>query len=71
MSNMSYCRFENTARDLSDCFNEVEKAISKDASFHEFVNMLSEYERDAFRQMIDTCKDFVETVEKWKDDKNG
>lgn len=30
MSNMSYCRFENTARDLGDCWNALEEIADGD-----------------------------------------
>lgn len=26
MANMSYCRFENTARDISDCINALDES---------------------------------------------
>ena len=28
MSNMSYCRFENTLADLNDCYNNVDGTLS-------------------------------------------
>lgn len=30
MSNMSYCRFQNTANDLSDCLAHIDDELSKD-----------------------------------------
>ena len=30
MSNMSYCRFQNTLRDLEDCLEHIEDDVSKD-----------------------------------------
>ena len=30
MSNMSYCRFENTYRDLRDCYENMEGKLSND-----------------------------------------
>lgn len=35
MSNMSHCRFENTAKDLEDCIDNWE--LEKDASNYEIV----------------------------------
>jgi len=33
MANLSYCRFENTARDLSDCVEAIDnQEISKESS---------------------------------------
>jgi hypothetical protein len=28
MANMSYCRFENTLRDLYDCYNNLDSSLS-------------------------------------------
>ena len=47
MGNMSYCRFQNTLRDLKDCY---------DAD----IDSLSEKENDAFKKLISLCRDFVE-----------
>tara|TARA_B100001093_G_C26342839_1_gene806791 strand:- start:193 stop:402 length:210 start_codon:yes stop_codon:yes gene_type:complete len=35
MSNMSYCRFENTARDLRDCIYAIEERDVYEFSSHE------------------------------------
>ena len=35
MSNMSYCRFENTARDLADCVDALNNGHTKDLSSYE------------------------------------
>ena len=43
MANMSYCRFENTLRDLRDCYNNMD---SDDLSKSEFY---------ARRHMIEMC----------------
>jgi len=34
MANMSYCRFENTYRDLQDCYHNVNKSLSKDEAYY-------------------------------------
>ena len=50
MANMSYCRFENTYRDLQDCYHNVNKSLSKDeAHYREKLlrlceDILSEYD---------------------------
>jgi len=49
MSNMSYCRFQNTLHDLQDCFNEMEENFD----FSE----LSSDEKSAFKSLIELCKD--------------
>ncbi len=51
MSNMSYCRFENTARDLRDCRDAIENGEINDLG--------SQYEVDALEQLLDLCKEVV------------
>jgi hypothetical protein len=46
MANMSYCRFENTYRDLQDCY-------------HNIVNDLSEREHKYREQLFNLCMEFV------------
>jgi len=49
MSNMSYCRFENTVSDLRDCFE----------NFDLHNQDLSESELNAREEMIDICVDIA------------
>jgi len=49
MGNMSYCRFENTARDLEDCV---------DALYNE-EKIDSQYERNGLQRILDLAKDIV------------
>lgn len=51
MSNMSYCRFENTARDLSDCAEHIHDNLGR-----------SEYETRARLKLISLCKDILQNV---------
>jgi hypothetical protein len=48
---MSYCRFENTARDLQDCLDAIENGEINDLG--------SQYEVDALEQLLDLCKEVV------------
>lgn len=59
MSNMSYCRFENTLRDLRDCDETLEEI---DGDF----SQLSETEARAAKQMIALCKKIGELKEQTK-----
>lgn len=43
MANMSYCRFENTARDLQDCYDNLHDKLT------------SEYEISARKRLIEIC----------------
>ena len=49
MSNMSYCRFENTARDLQDCLDAIQNGEINDLG--------SQYEVDALEELLDLCKE--------------
>ncbi len=42
MPNMSYCRFENTTKDMRDCINAIEDQETDELSNYE-VNALSEF----------------------------
>ena len=44
MSNMSYCRFENTARDLEDCVNAIENGK---------INELNSYEIEGIKSLLE------------------
>ena len=49
MSNMSYCRFENTYNDLKDC----EEALA-------YIGEISESETKYKNKLIDLCKEISE-----------
>tara|TARA_B100001287_G_scaffold119509_1_gene100669 strand:- start:1728 stop:1919 length:192 start_codon:yes stop_codon:yes gene_type:complete len=54
MGNMSYCRFENTARDLQDCVSAINRG--------EIVE-LNEYEVEGLRNILELCKEILEDQE--------
>ena len=54
MGNMSYCRFENTARDLGDCLDAIENGKTND---------LSSYEKDGLQDLLDYCEAILEYQE--------
>lgn len=56
MANMSYCRFENTLRDLSDCAVALDRIVCGEES-------ISEREWECAKRMTEWCKDFVEAME--------
>jgi len=49
MSNMSYCRFENTYNDLRDCYDALDDGIDD----------LSGTERDCALKLIELCNDII------------
>ena len=54
MGNMSYCRFENTARDLGDCLDAIE---------NNELDELSNYETSGLRDLLDYCEAILEYKE--------
>lgn len=57
---MSYCKFENTLRDMQDCFETMQ-----DDSFDPD-GLSSEYERRAYYNFLELCRevaDFAKSVE--------
>ena len=51
MGNMSYCRFENTARDLSDCVDAIQRG-----EIHE----LSEYEIQGAEWLLQLAEELID-----------
>jgi len=56
MSNMSYCRFQNTERDLDDCIGEM-----RDNDDMRGMD-LSQGEQQAMARMMDSCQQFIENA---------
>ena len=50
MSNMSYCRFENTVKDLQDCADHI-------------CDDLSEDEEKARQRLVRLCRNIIEEVD--------
>lgn len=62
MSNMSYCRFENTSRDIADCINELED--ENDWDIQEMIkNASSEYEARGMKRFVQLCQQVAENFE--------
>ena len=51
MGSMSYCRFENTSRDLQDCLNAIHNGEAED---------LDSYEMAGLERILDLAKEIVE-----------
>ena len=58
MSNMTYCRFQNTLLDLRDCKGYL------------FDDDLSEDEKHAREQLIELCEEIIQIVEGDEDIQN-
>jgi len=48
MGNMSYCRFENTARDLRDCLDAIENGAHTEN--------LNSYEKNGLEDLLSICE---------------
>lgn len=64
MGNLSYCRFENTSRDVIDCVEAIENG--------EMGVDIDSYEREGLEKLLDACERIVdmkdeikEAIEKW------
>jgi len=56
---MSYCRFENTARDLRDCVQAIENG--------EHTDDLSSYERNGLEELLGLCEEMFHMKEEIED----
>jgi hypothetical protein len=74
MSNLSYCRYQNTLSDLNDCFRDMrvrwDEGDSIDAPImkqignsEEYESKLSEEERRAQMELIELCREIVELAD--------
>lgn len=71
MSNMSYCRFQNTSQDLADCIEAIRDFDEIDEDYRDEedgeqpktrIEALSERERSALIEMIAQCAELLEAV---------
>ncbi len=56
---MSYCRFENTYRDLKECSN----ALENEGGVQGIEEEANEYEREYVKKLIELCRDITEEWE--------
>ena len=61
MSNMSYCRFENTLTDIEDCISAIEEEGSVQGYVNEHIP--SEHEMGAMRRMQRIAQELVEALQ--------
>ena len=53
MANMSYCRFENTSRDLEDCIDAIHNGK---------IYGLNQYERKGLIRLVELATEIVEDL---------
>ena len=56
MSNMSYCRFENTYQDLEECLT----ALQDEGGVEGVEKEANQYEKPYIKLLIEMCKDIVD-----------
>lgn len=61
MSNMSYCRFQNTEKDLADCADTLADFGQGDAE------PLSREELDAAKRLVQRCLSILDELSQWND----
>jgi len=56
MSNMSYCRFQNTTKDLEDCYEALQSIMDGEET-------ISNDELRALKNLLELCKDITDSFE--------
>jgi hypothetical protein len=56
MANMSYCRFENTTRDLDDCIEAIQ-------DHYEQCTDLNRYEIQALQRLLEQAEEIIDLSE--------
>lgn len=76
MGNMSYCRFENTSHDLTDCLDALYEMLNNGGR-DSYQQVLGDREFNALESLVDTAKeivqiadDVIELIEEARDDNN-
>jgi len=65
MGNMSYCRFENTAADLRDCLNAIQRGEANDLSNFEISGLTNIM--DMAHELIEIEDDIIELLNRLKE----
>ena len=61
MPNMSYCRFENTMRDLRDCLEHIHKQCDNtydESSRQEMIEMFNEISQDFDGNIVEYARNY-------------
>lgn len=59
MSNMSYCRFQNTSKDLQDCIDALDNYIEDMLEDEDELTNLSKNEKRAAEDMRQQCETYI------------
>jgi len=64
MPSMSYCVFENTDSDMSQCVERLSEAVDDGISLVQFLEECSsDYERRAVRSLVEQSRSLIELYE--------
>lgn len=66
MSNMSYCRYENTSSDLQDCIDNLDSPEYEDGSFEN----LSPRERRSADELREQCETYIRLYDELIEDES-
>ena len=69
MANMSYCRFENTTRDMNDCICAIEEGETDELSTYE-VNALEDFVQIA-RNIMSLEPEINDIVKEYRNREDG
>ena len=59
MSNMSYCRFQNTSNDLQDCIDALDNYVEDTLEDEDGLTNLSKNEKRAAEDMRQQCETYI------------
>lgn len=65
--NMSYCMHENTMTALQQVITAMDEGCEELGNMAEYIKSLSRSERRHFMELVDACRDFVNTVDEVED----
>jgi hypothetical protein len=63
MSNMGYCRFENTYNDLQDCLD----ALCDEGGIEGVEEGANKYEKPYVRKLVELCQEIAESFGDYED----
>lgn len=63
---MSYCRFENTTGDMSDCVEDLKERVNS-KGLDGYGDEMSSYEKGSLSEMRDHAQDLVRLIDEFWD----
>ena len=63
MGNMSYCRFENTSKEMRDCID----VLRGEDEYTQSLKDLGDYEKAGYVSMKEMCEEFLDVCEEFEE----